>query len=361
MARSRNLKHGFFKDGGVVSCSFPARLLFQGLWCLADYKGRLKYNELEIKMEIFPADNVVIKELMAELEENNLIAIYPEHSESTTRVLPNKSSSSLVQVIGFSKHQNPHKNEREDKDKKPMPCLPSQEECERKFAEINKKQKPETPETLGVGNTPRVLPECSPSNTIVIGLNPEPCTRGIPNPESRLADPFEQAFSLITVENQKLEPNKPKTISPPALSGKPDMKLEAKAAIDYLNLKIGAKYRHADSNLNFLIARFKEGHTLKDVTDVIDAKAKEWPPGDPQFKYLRPATLFNAEKFNQYIGQVGMDVSGVGVDPVMAQREAEQRQRRIDLGIDPDPREKTVSGEVLNELTPLEYSQLSEH
>jgi len=159
-------------------------------------------------------------------------------------------------------------------------------------------------------------------------------------------------------ENKKQEPG---NISPPALSGKPDMGVQAKAAIDYLNLKIGSKYRHAESNLKLLMARLKEGHTLKDITDVIDIKVEEWPQGHPQFKYLRPATLFNAEKFNQYVGQVGMDVSGVGVDPVMAQREAVQRQRRIDLGIDPDPSEKTVSGEVLSEMTAIEYNQLLEH
>jgi len=162
-------------------------------------------------------------------------------------------------------------------------------------------------------------------------------------------------------KSREREEGEKKNISASPLSGKPDMKLQAKAAIDYLNLKIGSKYRHAESNLKLLVARLKEGHTLKDITDVIDAKAKEWPPGDPQFKYLRPATLFNAEKFNQYVGQVGMDVSGVGVDPVMAQREAAERARRIALGIDPDPSEKIVGGEVLSEMTAIEYNQLLEH
>jgi len=118
MPRARNIKPGFFKDAKVVACSFPARLLFAGLWCLADYVGRVKYVPVEIKMEIFPGDNVNIEDLMTELSQQKLIEIYREHSEST-----------LVQVLGFSKHQNPHQNERFDKDKKPAPCLPSSQEC----------------------------------------------------------------------------------------------------------------------------------------------------------------------------------------------------------------------------------------
>ena len=113
MARSRNLKPSFFKDAKVVACSFEARLLFEGLWCLSDYKGRLKYVPLEIKMEIFPGDDVNIEKCMEELADQKLIQIYTDDSGTT-----------LVQVRNFSRHQNPHVNERQDKYKKPMPHLP---------------------------------------------------------------------------------------------------------------------------------------------------------------------------------------------------------------------------------------------
>ena len=118
MARARNIKPGFFKDAKVVSCSFPARLLFTGLWGLADYMGRLKYVPLEIKMELFPADDVNISELMDELANQKLIEIYTDDS-----------GAALVQVAKFSVHQNPHINERQDKDKNPLPFLPGPEEC----------------------------------------------------------------------------------------------------------------------------------------------------------------------------------------------------------------------------------------
>ena len=126
MPRARNLKPSFFKDAKVVSCTAYARLLFQGLWCLADYMGRLKYEPLEVKMEVFPADDVDIEALMAELSTKGLVEIYTD-----------RSGSALVQVRGFSKHQNPHVNERIGKDKKPLPCLPSPEECKQASGDEN--------------------------------------------------------------------------------------------------------------------------------------------------------------------------------------------------------------------------------
>ena len=91
MARARNLKPGFFRDAKVVSCSFQARLLFQGLWCMADYMGRLKYSPMEVKMEIFPADDVDVPACMEELSNTGLIEMYHDCS-----------GAALVQVVNFT-------------------------------------------------------------------------------------------------------------------------------------------------------------------------------------------------------------------------------------------------------------------
>jgi len=81
--------------------------------------------------------------------------------------------------------------------------------------------------------------------------------------------------------------------------------LVEKNLLDVLNSKSGKKFKHVESNLKFLRARLKEGHTKKDIIDVIERKILEWQ-NDPSMKqYIRPATLFNAEKFNQYIGEIG--------------------------------------------------------
>lgn len=147
MARARNLKPGFFRDAKVVACSFESRLLFQGLWCLADYMGRLKYVPVEIKMEVFPADNVDIEKHMRELEQVGLIQMYQDHS-----------GTALVQIVGFTKHQNPHINERMDKDKNPLPHLPGPNDCKPAEGEEKPTEKQKVEDAL------RVLREYSDSN-----------------------------------------------------------------------------------------------------------------------------------------------------------------------------------------------------
>ena len=42
MARARNIKPGFFANENLAECDPLARLLFAGLWCLADREGRLE-------------------------------------------------------------------------------------------------------------------------------------------------------------------------------------------------------------------------------------------------------------------------------------------------------------------------------
>ena len=41
MARARNIKPGFFRNADLAELTFEARLLFIGLWTLADSEGRL--------------------------------------------------------------------------------------------------------------------------------------------------------------------------------------------------------------------------------------------------------------------------------------------------------------------------------
>lgn len=79
--------------------------------------------------------------------------------------------------------------------------------------------------------------------------------------------------------------------------------MDAKSCIEYLNQVTNSKYKPVEANIRLLRARFDEGHSVDDVCRVIDFKNGEWS-GTKAEQYLRPATLFNAQKFNQYIGQV---------------------------------------------------------
>lgn len=70
--------------------------------------------------------------------------------------------------------------------------------------------------------------------------------------------------------------------------------------IDYLNLKIGARYRASSkSTQSHIKARLKEGYTVEDFYTVIDKKHSEWY-GTEMEQYLRPETLFGT-KFENYL------------------------------------------------------------
>jgi len=94
------------------------------------------------------------------------------------------------------------------------------------------------------------------------------------------------------------------------LSGKPDgagkkqsFREPAIRIIDFLNAKTGKAFRHAPANIDFIAARLREGATEQDCKSVIARKTRDWLNTD-QAKYLRPETLFNATKFNSYVGEL---------------------------------------------------------
>lgn len=99
MARARNIKPGFFINEDLVELPFSTRLLFIGLWTIADREGRLDDRPRKIKMAIFPADNVDVEQGLSELHGAGLILRY---------VVDNQA---FIAIPGFEKHQNPHVNE----------------------------------------------------------------------------------------------------------------------------------------------------------------------------------------------------------------------------------------------------------
>ena len=100
MARARNIKPGFFRNADLVELPFEARLLFIGLWTLADREGRLEDRPKQIKMEIFPADSVDCDALLEQLAATGMVARYEVDGKR------------YLQVVNFTKHQNPHRDEK---------------------------------------------------------------------------------------------------------------------------------------------------------------------------------------------------------------------------------------------------------
>lgn len=97
--RSRSLKPGFFTCPELLELHFEVRVLFAGLWCCADREGRLEDRPEKIKLQVLPADKVDVDGLLDQLCEKKLIKRY------------NYQGSAYIQIINFSKHQNPHVRE----------------------------------------------------------------------------------------------------------------------------------------------------------------------------------------------------------------------------------------------------------
>ena len=108
MARARNIKPGFFANEDLVELSFATRLLFIGLWTLADREGRLEDRPKRIKMALFPADNLDVEEALSSLADSGFLIRY-EHD-----------GDRYIQVTSFAKHQNPHRDEKASTI--PAPC-----------------------------------------------------------------------------------------------------------------------------------------------------------------------------------------------------------------------------------------------
>jgi uncharacterized phage protein (TIGR02220 family) len=75
----------------------------------------------------------------------------------------------------------------------------------------------------------------------------------------------------------------------------------ADKVIDYLNMQAGTQYRCGGANQKLINARLKE-FTKQDMFEVISKKCDEWK-GTEMARYLRPSTLFNATKFEEYLNQ----------------------------------------------------------
>lgn len=99
MARSRNIKPGFFLNDVLSEIEPLGRLLFAGLWTIADKAGRLRDSPKKIKACILPYDDCDVNNLLNELWKRKFITRYVVDNEG------------YIAVINWKKHQNPHMKE----------------------------------------------------------------------------------------------------------------------------------------------------------------------------------------------------------------------------------------------------------
>jgi hypothetical protein len=120
MPRARNIKPGFFINEELAECDLAARLLFIGLWCLADREGRLKDRPKRIGAFVFPYEHYDIDDLLNQLYARGFIVRYEANGEK------------YIQIVNFKKHQNPHIREAESEIPAPDQdnnCIMQGDEC----------------------------------------------------------------------------------------------------------------------------------------------------------------------------------------------------------------------------------------
>lgn len=101
MARARNIKPAFFTNDELSELEPLARILFIGMWTIADFKGCFEYKPKRLKVQILPYDDCDVEQLVSALDKSGFISIYSVQGQR------------YIKVVNFGKHQNPHKNEKE--------------------------------------------------------------------------------------------------------------------------------------------------------------------------------------------------------------------------------------------------------
>ena len=99
MPRTRQLKHDFFLNEELAAVEPIGRLLFAGLWVLADREGRLEDRPARIKAQLFPYEEMDIDGLLLRLA-CGFIQRYQANG------------GRYIQIPNFKKHQHIHPDEK---------------------------------------------------------------------------------------------------------------------------------------------------------------------------------------------------------------------------------------------------------
>lgn len=101
--RARNIKPGFFKNAELAELDSTTRLLFIGLWCMADRKGRLVDRPKQIKGELLAYESITpeqVSTMLDQLQHRGFLMRY-------------EKGEKYIEINHFEKHQHPHCKEQD--------------------------------------------------------------------------------------------------------------------------------------------------------------------------------------------------------------------------------------------------------
>lgn len=107
--RMRTIKPGYFLNHKLAELHPLTRLLYAGLWCVADRNGRLENTPKRLKIQILPYDSHDITEALESLEDAGFITQY------------SAGGMELIEIKNFIRHQYISAREKEAKVTLPAP------------------------------------------------------------------------------------------------------------------------------------------------------------------------------------------------------------------------------------------------
>lgn len=122
--RIRSLKPDFFKDEELAELPPLTRILFEGLWCLADKEGRLEDRPKYIKAEVLPYDNCDVEKMLQVLHDAKKgEAIEKQQGSNRNGFITryHANGRSYIQINAFKKNQRISGKEAETASEYPPP------------------------------------------------------------------------------------------------------------------------------------------------------------------------------------------------------------------------------------------------
>ncbi len=145
MARTRSIKPGFFDNETLGDLPPLTRLLFIGLWCIADREGRLEDKPRRIKKILLGYDDIDAEgtdSMLQSLHDSGFICRYSMGEER------------YIEVVNFTKHQNPHVKEKASVIPPPQDLYTTNETVYGGANQQNTRQAPDKHQTSTIQATP---------------------------------------------------------------------------------------------------------------------------------------------------------------------------------------------------------------